>query len=155
MHEIWMKNALIQAKKALTLDEVPIGAVVVSKEGKLIAEAHNIKETDHNPCGHAEILAIQKSAKKLGNWRLLDCTLYVTLEPCMMCVGALIQSRISTVVYAASDPKGGFVESLGKGFETPGLNHHVKAISGVLEEGSSHILKEFFKSRRKKEKQPL
>lgn len=150
MHEIWMKSALKEAKKALTLDEVPIGAVIVSKEGELLAESHNIKESDHNPCGHAEILAIQESAKKIGNWRLLDCTLYVTLEPCMMCVGAIVQARVSTVVYAAPDHKGGFVESLEKGFEIAGLNHKVNTVSGVLEEESSTLLKEFFKSKRKR-----
>lgn len=155
MHEIWMKEALIQAKTALDKNEVPVGAVVVSSDGKLLAAAHNIKESDNNPCGHAEVLALQKTAKALGNWRLLGCTLYVTLEPCMMCVGAIIQSRLSKVVYGASDVKGGYVESLGKGFAVEGLNHRVNHMPGVLENESSALLKEFFKSRRKNKERKI
>jgi len=144
----WMNLALEEAFKAQELGEVPVGAVVVSSDGKLVSKAHNLKEQNNDPCGHAEIISIKKAAASLGSWRLSDCWLFVTLEPCMMCTGAIIQSRIGHVVFGATDPKGGFVTSVAQGFENFSLNHQPKCEGGIEEEKCSTVLKNFFKLRR-------
>jgi len=147
-----MKIALEQAKKAQAIDEVPVGAVLVSEDGQVLSTAHNLKECTSDPTGHAEILALKKASKELNSWRLEGATLYVTLEPCMMCTGALIHSRIKRVVYGALDPKGGMIESLTKGLEIKELNHRVEAQGGVLKDECSKILSDFFKFKRLKNK---
>lgn len=147
--EKWMKQAIKQAIMAATKDEVPIGCVIV-KDDKIIARAYNKRERNQQSIAHAEILAIQKACKKLNTWRLEGCTLYVTLEPCPMCAGAIIQSRIERVVYGAYDPKGGCVGSCTNLFETKGFNHYPSYTGGILEEECSSLLKEFFKQKRKK-----
>ncbi len=146
---IWfMRLALEQAEQAWRLQEVPVGAVVVDAKGEVLARAHNLKETNHNACGHAEILALQEASQKLGTWRLNDCRLYVTLEPCPMCLAALGQSRIQQVIFGAYDPKGGSV-SLGYALhKDPRLNHRFAMIGGVLHYDCSRMLSEFFKQRR-------
>lgn len=145
----WMKEALKQAYKAFQEDEVPIGCVIV-KDGKVIARAHNKREKTQQSIAHAEILAIQKACKKLNTWRLEDCDLYVTLEPCPMCAGAIIQSRIRNVYFGAYDHKGGSVMTCTKLFDIKEYNHHPSYFSGICEQECSSLLKQFFKSKRKK-----
>jgi len=142
--EKWMRRALALADEAGQKGEIPIGAVVVC-DGEIVAEAGNLKEVSGDPLGHAEIIAIRAAAEKLGRWRLTGCTLYVTLEPCTMCAGAIIHSRVDRVVYAAKDPKAGAVESLYKILADERLNHAPKVCTGVLEAEASTQLKEFFK----------
>lgn len=148
MEEKFMKAALKEAKKAYDKLEVPVGAVIV-KDGKIIARAHNLKETKYDTTKHAEILAIQKASKKLNSWRLIDCEMYVTLEPCSMCAGALINSRIKKVYIGASDPKTGAVGSVFNLLEDYTFNHKVEYEKGVLQDECESILKEFFKELRK------
>lgn len=148
MNKKFMIAALKEADKAFLKDEVPIGAVIV-KDNKIIARAHNLRETKQLSTAHAEIIAIQKACKKLGTWRLEGCTLYVTLEPCPMCAGAILQSRIERVVYGAIDPKGGSIESCMKMYETKGYNHYPKT-EYLNTEKCSQILKDFFKRKRMK-----
>ena len=143
-----MKEALKEAKKAYDKLEVPVGAVIV-KDGKIIARAHNLKETKFDTTKHAEILAIQKASKKLNSWRLIDCEMYVTLEPCSMCAGALINSRIKKVYIGASDQKTGAVGSVFNLLEDYTFNHKVEYKKGVLQDECESILKEFFKELRK------
>jgi len=147
-HEDWMRLALQQAKLAYELDEVPIGAVVAAN-GKILAVAHNEKEQNQDPTDHAEIIVIRRAAQAVGHWRLTDAVLYVTLEPCPMCAGAIVQSRIKHLVYGASDPKGGAVESVAKLLDQNLWNHQVEITAGVLEEDCSQLLKEFFQKKRK------
>ena len=142
-----MKEALKEAKKAELIDEVPIGCVIV-KDDKIIARGHNQRETNQSPIGHAEIIAINKASKKLKSWRLEGCDIYVTLEPCIMCSGAIIQSRISKVYYGASDPKGGALGSSINVLEAKNINHHPEVISGVMEEECSKIITNYFKQKR-------
>ena len=142
-----MKEALKEAKKAELIDEVPIGCVIV-KNDKIIARGHNQRETKQSPIGHAEIVAINKAAKKLNSWRLEGCDIYVTLEPCIMCSGAIIQSRINKVYYGASDPKGGALGSSINVLEASNINHHPEVISGVLKEECSSIITNYFKAKR-------
>lgn len=142
-----MKEALKEAKKAELIDEVPIGCVIV-KDDKIIARGHNQRETNQSPIGHAEIIAINKASKKLKSWRLEGCDIYVTLEPCIMCSGAIIQSRISKVYYGASDPKGGALGSSINVLEANNINHHPEVISGVLKEECSKIITNYFKLKR-------
>lgn len=151
MDEKYMKEAIRQAKKAENIDEVPIGAVIVHDD-KIIARAHNLRESKQNAINHAEVIAIQKACKKIGSWRLEDCVLYVTLEPCPMCAGAILQSRISRVVYGASDPKGGCIESCMKMYEIKGFNHYPKVTSGVMKEECSELLKNYFRKKRELKK---
>lgn len=151
MEEKFMKAALKEAKKAYDKLEVPVGAVIV-KDGKIIARAHNLKETKNDTTKHAEILAIQKASKKLNSWRLIDCEMYVTLEPCSMCAGALINSRIKKVYIGASDPKTGAVGSVFNLLEDYTFNHKVEYEKGVLQDECESILKEFFKELRKVKK---
>lgn len=147
MKEKYMRIALNEAKKAYLKKEVPIGAIIV-KDDKIIARAHNIKESTNNPCGHAEVLAIQKACKKIGDWRLEDCEMYVTLEPCMMCVGSIIQARLKKIYIGAVDTKTGAVISKLNGFDDYIFNHKVDYEIGVLAEECSQILKDFFKELR-------
>jgi tRNA(adenine34) deaminase len=142
-----MALALQEAEKAYKLDEVPVGALIVGTHGEVLAKAHNLKESQSDPCGHAEILAIRKAAEKLGSWRLTGCSLYVTLEPCMMCLGAAVQSRLKHINFGASDPKAGFVLSMHRGLEHP-HNHLPTWTQGTLGLECSKILKNFFKSKR-------
>ena len=151
MEEKFMKEALKEAKKAYDKLEVPVGAVIV-KDGKIIARAHNLKETKYDTTKHAEILAIQKASKKLNSWRLLDCEMYVTLEPCSMCAGALINSRIKKVYIGASDEKTGAVGSVFNLLEEYTFNHKVEYEKGVLKDECESILKEFFKELRRVKK---
>lgn len=148
-HKDFMHLAMAQAYKAIEVDEVPVGAIVVHK-GLVIAEAHNLRETDQDPTAHAELMAMQMAAKVLGSWRLEDCTVYVTLEPCAMCAGAMVLSRIAQCVFAAPDPRGGFLGTLGDLSQHPALNHHFDVVDGVLADESSELLKGFFREKRKK-----
>ncbi len=144
---IFMKEAMQEAKKAEALGEVPIGAVIV-KDGKVIARGFNLRETYKDPTAHAEILAIQEASEVLGGWRLHGCTLYVTLEPCQMCAGALIQARLDKVVYGAADPKAGCAGSLCNLLEDNRFNHQLEVVPGHLAEESSQLLKQFFRKLR-------
>ena len=145
--EYYMKQALKEAKKAYKKLEVPVGAVIV-KDGKIIARAHNQKETKTDTTKHAEILAIQKASKKLESWRLIDCEMYVTLEPCSMCAGAIINSRIKKVYIGALDEKTGAVGSVLNLFEDYTFNHKVEAETGIMEKECQETLKKFFKELR-------
>lgn len=147
--EKYMKEAIRQAKKARVLEEVPIGCVIVS-DGKIIARGYNRRNTDKNTLSHAELNAIRKASKKLGDWRLEGCTMYVTLEPCQMCAGALVQSRIDEVVIGSMNPKAGCAGSVLNLLEVDGFNHKVKITRGVLEEECSAMLSDFFKELREK-----
>lgn len=144
----FMKLALEQAKKAYKKDEVPIGAVIVCND-KVVAKGFNIREKRNDPTGHAEIVAIKKACKKRRSWRLEDCTIYVTVEPCSMCAGALLWTRIRRIVFGAFDAKGGALGSSYNLFEQKNLNHKAEITSGVLEEECSKIMKDFFKAKRK------
>jgi len=143
----FMRAALKEAAKAEKLNEVPIGAIIVFG-GKIIARGHNLRETTKDPLGHAEMMAIKKASKKLGEWRLIETIIYVTLEPCPMCAGAILNSRIPRIVFGAKDPKGGALGSSFNLFEQPNLNHRPQIVGGVLEAECSLILKEFFKNKR-------
>ena len=149
--EKYMKEAIRQAQKARVLEEVPIGCVIVS-DGQIIARGYNRRNTDKNTLSHAELNAIRKASKKLGDWRLEGCTMYVTLEPCQMCAGALVQSRIDEVVIGSMNPKAGCAGSVLNLLEVEGFNHKVKITRGVLEEECSTMLSDFFKELREKKK---
>lgn len=140
----YMALALEQARYAESIGEVPIGAVVVC-DGAVVASACNRRETDHDPAGHAELLAIREAASKLGRWRLSDCTVYVTLEPCPMCAGLMHQARIARCVYAAPDPKAGALGSLYDLHDDKRLNHRFEVTRGVLKHESAELLKAFFR----------
>jgi tRNA(adenine34) deaminase len=142
-HDRWMHSALEQAKIAFDEEEVPVGAVIVH-DGQIIAEAHNQREALNDPTAHAEMIAITQAAEALKSWRLLDCTLYVTLEPCPMCAGAIIQARIPTVIYGTTDPKAGACHTLYQVTDDPRLNHRATVIGGVMREDCRLILREFF-----------
>ena len=139
----FMRLALKEAKKAYDAGEIPVGAVIV-REGDIISVAHNTRETSNDASSHAEISAIRKAGKALGTWRLSDCDIYVTLEPCAMCAGALIQSRIRTLYFGASDPKAGAVGSVINVLTVKDFNHKVDVIAGILEDECSALLKDFF-----------
>ena len=142
-----MQEALWEAEQALAKGEVPVGAVVVYN-GEIIGRGHNQRESKVDPTAHAEILALQDAASKRQGWRLTGCTLYVTLEPCPMCAGALLQSRIDRVVYGAEDPKAGCAGSVLNILQFPGFNHAVKITGGILAEQCSELLRQFFQGRR-------
>lgn len=142
-HQQWMRQALNQARMAFDEGEVPIGAVIV-QGGRVIGEGHNQRETLHDPTAHAEILALTQAAETLQSWRLLDCTLYVTLEPCPMCAGAIVQARIPRLIYGTRDPKAGACHSLYEITSDARLNHQVHVAEGVLKEECAGILREFF-----------
>ena len=143
----YMNLALKEAKKAELIDEVPIGAVLV-KDDRVISKGFNVRESENDALGHAEIVAIKKANKKLKSWRLDEATLYVTIEPCIMCGGAIIQSRIKRVVYGAKDTKGGCFGSSINILEADNINHHPEVVGGVLENECSEIIKEYFKKKR-------
>ena len=147
--EFWMKKALSLAKTAGEVDEVPVGAIIV-KDDEIISSGTNRREASNLSTAHAEIVAIEKANSILDSWRLSGATLYVTLEPCLMCAGALYQSRISRVVYGASDPKGGALGSLYNIHQDSRLNHQFEVSSGILENECAQILKKFFRKKRKK-----
>lgn len=150
-HEYYMKMALKEAKKAYKLGEVPIGCVIVY-EDKIIGKGYNRRNTDKSTLSHAEITAIKKASKVIGDWRLEDCTLYVTLEPCQMCSGAIVQARIPTVVMGCMNPKAGCAGSIINILDMPEFNHQVHTIRGILEEECSQMLTTFFKELRIKKK---
>lgn len=146
--EFWMKKALRLARRAARLDEVPVGALLIDSDGNPVSWAYNLRETQKSPLGHAEILCIHRASMKKQTWRLTDLTLYVTLEPCVMCIGALVQARVKRIVYGAKDPKGGAVGSLYDISQDKRLNHQIEVTSGVLEAESAELLKRFFKAKR-------
>ena len=152
VEEKYMKDALKQAKKAYALGEVPIGCVIVH-EGKIIGRGYNRRNTDKNTLAHAEITAINKASKVIGDWRLEECTLYVTLEPCQMCAGAIVQARIPEVVMGCMNPKAGCAGSILNILEMPQFNHQVKVTRGILEAECSQMLKTFFEELRIRNKQ--
>lgn len=147
--EYYMKLAIEEAKKAQKLGEVPIGAIIV-KNNEVIASAHNLRETAQLPTAHAEHIAIERASKVVGSWRLEECKLYVTLEPCVMCAGAIVMSRIPKVVYGATDPKGGCSGSLMNLLEESRFNHRAEVIKGVLEQECGDLLRNFFRELRLK-----
>lgn len=155
--ERYMKEAMRQARKAYALGEVPIGCVIVH-DGKIIGRGYNRRNTDKNTLAHAEITAINRASKVIGDWRLEECTLYVTLEPCQMCAGAIVQARIPKVVMACMNPKAGCAGSILNILDMPKFNHQVEMTKGVLEEECSRMLKEFFvelRARNKMEKEAM
>jgi tRNA(adenine34) deaminase len=144
----FMEEAIKEAKEAFEKDEPPVGAVIV-KDGNIIARGHNLRESLQDPTAHAEMLAIRAAAARLGRWRLSDCVIYVTLEPCIMCAGAMVLARLERLVYGAHDPKAGAVGSLMNLVSDERLNHQIEVTSGVLAAESRALLREFFSSRRK------
>ena len=149
--EKYMKAAITQAKKAAALDEVPIGCVIV-QDGRIIARGYNRRNTDKNTLAHAELAAIRKASKKTGDWRLEDCTMYVTLEPCQMCAGAIVQSRLKRVVIATMNPKAGCAGSVLNLLQMEAFNHQVEITRGVREEECAALLSDFFRKLRQKKK---
>ena len=147
--EKYMRLALLEAKKAASEDEVPIGCVIV-KDNKVISKGHNRREIKNDVTSHAEIEAIRKASKKLQDWQLIDCDLYVTIEPCLMCMGAIIQSHIRNVYYGSEDPKGGAVISSLNICDVKNLNHHPHIEGGILKSECSQIMKNYFSQKRKK-----
>jgi len=150
--EHWMNHAIAEAGKARAKNEVPIGCVIV-RDKRIIARAHNLRESSKDPSAHAELIAIRKAAKKLDSWRLTDVTLYVTLEPCVMCMGAIILSRIPVVVFGCHDPKAGAAGSLYDLSNDPRLNHRVSLVSGVMDSQCSIMLSDFFAELRKQKRE--
>ncbi len=148
-HSYWMKQALILAEKAAEAGDVPVGAVIINDQGKLIAQSSNCKEQNHDPTGHAEIIAIRQASQKLGSWHLEKCTLYVTLEPCIMCAGAIIQSRLGLLVYGVDDPKSGTIRTVLNLPDSAASNHRLSVLSGILEEECRQQLQNWFKQKRK------
>ena len=148
MHDNFMQIALEEAQQALEEDEVPIGAVIVDG-GRVIARAHNQREQLHDPTAHAEMIAITQAASARQSWRLDGCTLYVTLEPCPMCAGAILQARVPTLVYGATDPKAGAVHTLYRLLDDPRLNHRCEVVAGILAEPCGQILSRFFQHQRR------
>lgn len=146
--ELWMQQALDEARLASAAGDVPVGAVVVHGD-ELVGRGRNRRELDQDPCAHAEIEALRSASRTLGHWRLIDATVYVTLEPCAMCAGALVLARVARVVYGCRDPKAGAVESLFEIGRDPRLNHRFEVTAGVLEEACSTLLKAFFRARRR------
>ena len=146
--EKYMSIAIKEAKKAEALDEVPVGCVIVN-DNKIIAKGHNLREQKLDPTMHAEIVAIRKACKKNKSWRLEGSTIYITIEPCAMCAGTILWSRCARIVYGASDPKGGAIESSLHLFESKNINHHPEIVGGVLKEECAKIIKDYFKNKRK------
>lgn len=146
-HEPWMRRALDLARRAFEENEVPVGAVIVHQE-RVIGEGYNQRETLNDPTAHAEMIAITQAAETLGSWRLIECVLYVTLEPCPMCAGAIVQARMPTVVYGTTDPKAGACHSLFQLTDDPRLNHRSTVIGGVMREECKQLLQEFFQQQR-------
>jgi len=150
-HEHFMQKALQQAQAARELDEVPVGAII-QRQGRIIGAAHNLTRQLRDPTAHAEMLAITQAAEAIGDWRLNECTLYVTLEPCPMCAGAIVNARVGTVVYGAADPKAGAVESLFRLLDDERLNHKSEVVTGVMGPKCGNILTEFFREKRAQQK---
>ena len=144
----YMLEAIEEAKLAASIDEVPVGCVIV-KDDKIVVGGCNQREQDNDPTGHAEIVALRRAAKILGDWQLVDCTLYVTIEPCIMCAGAIIQSRIKRVVYGAPDPRGGALGSSINVLEAVNINHRPEVVGGVRQEECAGFVKRYFKEKRK------
>lgn len=149
MDEYFMNLAIKEAKKAYILDEVPVGAVIV-RDGRVIASAHNSREIMKDATSHAEIIAIREACRALGGWRLIDCDMYVTLEPCPMCAGAMVNARIRRIVFGAFDLRAGACGSIINIAEDSRLNHRIEVVSGVLEEECRRLLQDFFREKRKK-----
>ncbi|HEV7302253.1 MAG TPA: tRNA adenosine(34) deaminase TadA [Tepidisphaeraceae bacterium] len=146
-----MQHALAEAAKAGTLGEVPIGCVIVHHPtGQIIGRGHNLRETHHDPTAHAEIIAMRQAGTALGHWRLIDCTLVVTLEPCPMCAGAIVNARLPRLVYGCDDPKAGAVRTLYRLCEDVRLNHRLEVIAGIRAEETGRLLRDFFRARRVK-----
>lgn len=146
-HERWMRAALDQALLALEVDEVPVGAVVVH-EGQVVGAGFNQPISANDPTAHAEMVAMRSAARALGNYRLTGATVYVTVEPCFMCAGALVHARIATLVYGAPEPRSGAVQSVAQALDNPALNHRVSAVGGVLEAECRELMQAFFRRRR-------
>jgi tRNA(adenine34) deaminase len=142
--EHWMRLALAEADVAASKGEIPVGCAILSAAGELLATGHNLRETNQDPTGHAEIVAIRAAAQKLGSWRLEDTTLYVTLEPCVMCAGAILNARVGRVVYGADDPKAGACTTLFTIGQDARLNHRFPVVRGLLAEASAERLRAFF-----------
>ena len=151
--EKYMRLAIAEAKKAYAIGEVPIGAVIIDDEGNVVASAHNLREKDNDATAHAELIAIQKACQKLNRWRLTGLTLYVTIEPCPMCAGAIVMSRLTRVVYGAPDAKAGACESIFNITGSSALNHNPLMTAGVLPLECSGLMKSFFAERRKKNRE--
>lgn len=151
-HEIYMEEALKEAEMAYSLEEVPIGAIIVY-QGEIIGRGHNLRNTNKNPLAHAEIFAIDQAAKFLGDWRLEECDLYVTLEPCPMCAGAIVQARIPRVIYGTRNPKAGCGGSILNLLQEVRFNHQVKILEGILQEKCSQMLTDFFREFRRRNKE--
>jgi tRNA(adenine34) deaminase len=150
---LWMLEALAEARRAAEIGEVPIGAVIVRRQqetDEIVGRGFNRREIDRDPLAHAEILAIREAARTVGGWRLTGCTIYVTLEPCAMCAGALVNSRVDRLVYAAADPKAGYCATLGNLVQDPRLNHRLQVRAGVMEEESAALLRGFFAALRRR-----
>jgi tRNA(adenine34) deaminase len=147
-HDAMMREALVEARAAVAHDDVPVGAIVTDGAGRIIGRGRNRREVDGDPTAHAEVVAIRAAAEELGSWRLDGCTLYVTLEPCTMCAGAIVQARIATLVYGADDAKAGAVVSLFDAVRDPRLPHTPVVVRGVAADASSLLLREFFAARR-------
>ena len=150
-HDRWMDVALAEAEEAVAKGDVPVGAIVVH-EGRVIGRGHNLREVEQDPTAHAEMIAIRQAARELGSWRLEGCTVYVTLEPCPMCSGAMVLSRIHRCVYGASDPKGGFLGTLADLSAFEGLNHRFEVVAGVKAQVCSERLSGFFRELRRRKK---
>ncbi len=149
VHQNWMDQAIALAKEAGTSGEIPVGAVIVNHQGEAIATGMNHKERDHDPTAHAEVVAIRQAARALTNWNLTGCTLYVTLEPCPMCAGAILQSRISNLVYGADDPKTGAIRTVANLPDSPVSFHKLQAIAGIRERECQELLQAWFQRLRK------
>jgi tRNA(Arg) A34 adenosine deaminase TadA len=146
-HEPFMQEALAEARAAAAAGEVPVGAVIVI-DGAIVGRGGNQPVGSHDPTAHAEVVALRDAARRVGNYRLTGATMYVTVEPCLMCVGALVHARIDTLVFGAPEPKAGAVESTQRAHEHPALNHRLRVVSGVLASDSRALLREFFGARR-------
>ncbi|MBD2871651.1 tRNA adenosine(34) deaminase TadA [Paenibacillus sp. IB182493] len=147
--ETWMLEAIAEAKKAEQIGEVPIGAVIV-KNNEIVGRGYNLRETRLDPTAHAEMVAIRDACDRLGAWRLLDCSLYVTLEPCPMCAGAIVQSRVKRVVYGTADPKAGCAGTLMNLLQEPRFNHETELTSGILQQECASLLTQFFRRLRER-----
>lgn len=148
-HEHWMREAVAEARAAQAVGEVPIGCVIVHEpRGRVIGRGYNRRENDHDPTAHAEILAMRQAGQALGHWRLLDCTMYVTLEPCPMCAGAMVNARLPRLVYGCDDPKAGAVRTLYSLCNDGRLNHRVEVQGGVLADECAELLRAFFRTQR-------
>ncbi len=148
--EQWMTVALEEARAAAAAGDVPVGAVIVADDGKLVGRGRNRRELDRDPTAHAEIVALREAARRIGNYRLTGATLYVTIEPCQMCVGAMVHARIARVVYGTREPKAGAIESAMRAHQHPSLNHRMEAIGGVLETECRAVMQNFFQERRER-----